>query len=216
MKKLIPLLLCMALILPGCANIQNDSTRTTTEGALVGGVAGAGIGAIIGKLTGSTALGAAIGGVVGAVGGAMVGKHIANKKSEYASREEWLDACILDAQNKNNQITADNAKMKAEIAELEKKSSQLAVAYKNKQVSANSVKSTQRDISKQQEKLSEYIKGIEDEIKIQNTVIADAREGQNNREADIIEHEIKKMEQKIAEMKEESSKLANMSMLISI
>ncbi len=216
MKKAVPFILCATLMTTGCANIQNDHTRTTTEGTLVGAGVGAGLGALIGELAGSAGLGALIGGVVGAGAGALVGKHIADSKAEYASQEEWLDACILQAQETNTQLIAQNAQLKAEIATLDKESSTLMAAYRRQEVSSQTLKSEKSKIDSRQKELQEMIASMEAEVNKQKTVVTDARTNNNTREADIIEHEIEKMEIQIAELKAETNKLANMSMRISI
>ncbi len=217
MKKAVPLLLCASLVMPaGCANIQDDGTRTKTEGALVGAAAGAGIGAIIGELTGSAAIGALIGGGIGALGGLFVGSHIADSKADYASREDWLDACIADAQETNSKLVAINNELKAEIAALDKKSAELAAAYKRKEVNARTMQNEHKVLVERQKEVDQLIASLQDEVKIQHTVVADAKDGNNNREAGIIEHEITKMEKQIAELREESNKLASLSSRISI
>jgi len=69
MKRVIVLLAIVVLMigsLSGCANIQDDGTRTKTEGTLVGAGAGAAIGAGIGALIGG-GRGAAVGAGAGLV-----------------------------------------------------------------------------------------------------------------------------------------------------
>ncbi len=217
MKKALPLVLCAALIIPtGCANIENDSTRTKTEGALVGTAAGAAAGAAIGKATGNTGLGLIIGAGVGLIGGFFVGKHIADKKASYASREDWLDACIVQAQDTNTKLAEYNTELKAQIASIDQETTRLAAAYKRQEVSSRALQAESKKIAKQQKDAEKIIAGLQEEIAKQKTVAVDAREGNNTREADIIEHEIAKMESQIAELREESSKLASMSLRVSI
>ena len=101
---------CLAVTLTfagtGCSNIHDDSTRTKTEGTLVGGGIGAALGALFGGLIGGNGkgalIGAGIGAGIGSLAGFFVGKHVADKKAEYASREDWLDDCI--AHRLKNQI----------------------------------------------------------------------------------------------------------------
>ena len=62
--------LCIAVSLTfgtaGCSNIQDDGTRTKTEGTLVGGGIGAAFGALLGGLIGGDGKGALIGAGIGA------------------------------------------------------------------------------------------------------------------------------------------------------
>lgn len=79
MKKLYTvfiLLICIALILPGCASMNK-----TTKGAVIGTAAGGAMGAVIGKASGNTALGAIIGATVGGATGAIIG-HKMDKQAE--------------------------------------------------------------------------------------------------------------------------------------
>ncbi|MDR0882729.1 MAG: hypothetical protein LBP55_09360 [Candidatus Adiutrix sp.] len=113
------LIMAMTLSTASCANIANDRTRTQTEGTLAGAGVGAAIGGLIGALTGNrnTALaGAAIGAGVGALGGLAYGTHVANKKAEYATEEEWLNACIQEAQSANQAAAAYRDRLKATLA----------------------------------------------------------------------------------------------------
>ncbi|MCB2092674.1 MAG: OmpA family protein [Alphaproteobacteria bacterium] len=70
------LILCAALIFPGCASLNK-----TQKGAAVGTVTGGAMGAVIGKASGNTALGAIIGAAVGGTTGAVIG-HKMDKQAE--------------------------------------------------------------------------------------------------------------------------------------
>lgn len=84
MKKMIIVLMCALLIVPGCANMNQ-----TTSGGLIGGGAGAALGAGIGALVGKgkgAAIGAAIGSAVGAGAGVLIGRKM-DKKAEQLQKE---------------------------------------------------------------------------------------------------------------------------------
>jgi hypothetical protein len=68
MKKIIVLLLLVALATAGCAGLTAQE-----KGALVGGSGGAAAGALFGAAAGNAAIGAAIGGPVGLLGGYLLG-----------------------------------------------------------------------------------------------------------------------------------------------
>lgn len=89
------LILCAAIILPGC-----DSLNNTAKGALIGGgggaALGAGIGALIGKDGKSAAIGAAIGTAVGATAGAIIGKQMDKAKAEAAAIDGANTQAITD------------------------------------------------------------------------------------------------------------------------
>lgn len=71
------ILVCAALILPGCASMNK-----TQKGAAVGTAAGGAMGAVIGKASGNTALGAIIGAAVGGATGAIIGKQMDKQAEE--------------------------------------------------------------------------------------------------------------------------------------
>ena len=84
MKKLImssALVLCVILILPGCA-----SWNKTQKGAVVGTAAGGGMGAVIGKAVGNTAFGAIIGAAVGGAAGAVIGNQMDKQAEEIKAK----------------------------------------------------------------------------------------------------------------------------------
>lgn len=107
-----------ASLLAGCANIQDDQTRTRTEGALTGSVIGGLAGAVIGHQSGRGWEGAAIGAAAGGLVGLAVGDHVARKKAAYASEEAWLDACIARAAQVNADAVAYNNRLSNRIASL--------------------------------------------------------------------------------------------------
>jgi outer membrane protein OmpA-like peptidoglycan-associated protein len=76
MKKICALLLVAALIMPGCATMQEN--RKTTIGAGTGAVLGAGVGYAIGG-----GKGAAIGAVVGGLAGGVIGHYMDKQEREF-------------------------------------------------------------------------------------------------------------------------------------
>jgi outer membrane protein OmpA-like peptidoglycan-associated protein len=76
MKKICALLLVAALIMPGCAAMQEN--RKTTIGAGAGAVVGAGVGYALGK-----GKGAAIGAVVGGLAGGVIGHYMDKQEREF-------------------------------------------------------------------------------------------------------------------------------------
>jgi outer membrane protein OmpA-like peptidoglycan-associated protein len=76
MKKICALVLVMALIMPGCAAMQEN--RKTTIGAGTGAAVGAGLGYALGK-----GKGAAIGAVVGGLAGGVIGHYMDRQEREF-------------------------------------------------------------------------------------------------------------------------------------
>ena len=83
--KIMSLALCFALILSGCASMNN-----TTKGGLLGGGGGAAIGAVVGGIIGKgkgAAIGAGIGAAVGTGAGVLIGKKMDKVAAEAAAIE---------------------------------------------------------------------------------------------------------------------------------
>jgi uncharacterized protein YcfJ len=114
--------LTAAAMLAGCANIQDDQTRTRAEGAGAGAVIGGIAGAIIGNNSGHHSWeGALIGAAAGGAAGLAYGDYVARKKANYASREAWLNACIDEAEKVNDNAVAYNDRLSNQIADLRAK-----------------------------------------------------------------------------------------------
>ena len=98
--KIISLALCFALILSGCASMNN-----TTKGGLIGGGGGAAAGAIIGGLIGKgkgAAIGAGIGAVVGTGAGVLIGK----KMDKAAAQAAAIEGAQVEQVTDNNGLQA--------------------------------------------------------------------------------------------------------------
>ncbi|MDL2207242.1 YMGG-like glycine zipper-containing protein [Desulfovibrio sp. OttesenSCG-928-F20] len=213
------LALILTLALPGCATIQNDATRTKTEGTLVGAAGGAGIGAAIGAIFGGSrgaGIGAAIGAVVGAGAGYLVGDHIARKKAEYATQEEWLDACVAHARQVNTSAAQYNSKIKTEIAALDRKSTQLAADYKINKASREALLAETEAVEKRQKELDKNIDNLQAEVKEQTGVAQDARANNKLAEAKALEAEIAETRKQITEMENCKKEFANISVRMAV
>jgi uncharacterized protein YcfJ len=105
------------------AAITLGTTRcaSTSDGQLAqgqGAAIGAGVGALAGNLIGGNTQGTLIGAGIGGLAGLAVGTHIANKKASYASTEDWLDACIVQAEDKRKAAVAYNDRLNRELTRL--------------------------------------------------------------------------------------------------
>jgi hypothetical protein len=129
MKKQIMCVIVSVVLLAGCAT---DRERTQGEGAGVGAFGGAALGALLGYAAGGTKgaiVGAAAGAGVGAAAGYGYGTHVANQKEKFASVEDYLDANIQDAHQKNEQFQQYNASLAREIKGLEQATALLVEQY---------------------------------------------------------------------------------------
>ena len=121
MKKILSALICSALLLSGCGNMNNLAKGTAIGGGS-GAAVGAGLGALIGKDGKGAAIGAAIGTAVGAGVGALIGSKMDKKAAELA---EVLEDANVEVVTDTNDLKAVKVTLESGIL-FETSSSQLS------------------------------------------------------------------------------------------
>lgn len=159
----------LASQLIGCTNIQDDGTRTRTEGALAGAVLGTALGAVIGAQSGNAGRGALMGAAIGGGAGLAYGNHVANKKSRYASEEQWLNACIAQARATNQRARGYNSRISARISRLR---SEIASAKASGNTRA--LRDKKAEIINLQRETNSELKKVDGEISSQQQVLGQA------------------------------------------
>jgi len=205
--------------LAGCANIQDDGTRTKTEGTLVGAGAGAAIGAGIGALIGGrqgAAIGAGIGLLAGSALGYGAGAHVANQKAKFASEEAWLEACLQQARETNAALRTHNHELAGQVAALDRQTKQLQANYAANRADRKQLLAEQSNIEKTVQKNAQFIAGAEAEIFAQQKVLADARTNNRTQESAQLEAEIADLQRQKAQLEATNKQLASMSARISV
>ena len=156
------ILAALTFSVSSCTNIQNDGTRTRTEGALAGAVLGAGLGAILGNQSGNAGQGALLGAALGGLGGLAYGNHVANKKAGYASEEAWLNACIAQAKQTNSSARSYNSQLSSRISALKQQ-----IAAANASGSSSQKRNAKNAIIQLQRESNAELKKVDNEIKAQ-------------------------------------------------
>lgn len=222
MYRIVVLVAIVSLLggpLSGCANIKDDRTRTQTEGTLVGAgvgaAAGAGIGAAVGGGRGAL-IGAGIGLLVGGLAGAAVGTHIANEKEKYASEEAWLDACLQQARQTNDQLKAYNEDLTGQIAALDEETRQLQRAYASKATQRRNLVAEQKKIEAKIKEVNQQIAVAENEIAGQQKALASAQASNKSEESALLEAEIAALQRQKANLEEKVKQLASISARTSV
>ncbi|MDZ4405009.1 glycine zipper domain-containing protein [Prosthecobacter sp.] len=159
----------LAAMLGSCTNIKNDGTRTRTEGALGGAILGALAGAAIGSLSGNAGRGALIGLAAGTAGGLAYGNHVAKKKANYASTEQWLDACISQARATNQKARNYNSSLSANITKLRSE-----IASAKSSGNTRVLQQKKAEIIKLQNESTREMKKVDSEIKLQQEVLGES------------------------------------------
>lgn len=225
LRKCISILSILTLIagvsmLSGCANIQDDGTRTRTEGAATGAAAGAILGAIIGQVAGgdteSTLMGAAIGGAIGGAGGYAVGNHIANQKARYASEEDWLNACIAEARKKNGEWIAYNKQLSTDIAQLKRDTAALKKEYANQQTRKAKLLEKKMGVDALNAQVAKELAAAREELKAQQSVAVQVREGASTDTMNAFDSEIAQLKTNIKDLEKQTNALASLSASMSV
>ena len=222
MKKFMAVLVVctFSASLVGCANIQDDGKRTKTEGTLLGTGVGAGLGAAAGAIFGgnrkATLIGAGIGAGIGALSGFFVGKHVADKKAEYASHEEWLDDCIADTENLNEQTREYNAKLAQDIKALDKESNALLAQYKQKTATRDQIRAERKKVQALQKDSEKNIANLQKDVEKRRQASAEAKAHGNTSHAQKMDAEIAKLDKQIKDMKAYNKRLANISVRLAV
>jgi len=154
-------------MLASCANIQDDQDRTRAEGALGGAVLGGIAGAVIGNQDrhhghGHSWAGAATGAAIGATAGLAYGDYVARKKANYARTEDWLNACIDEAEQTNKRAVAYNDKLSSQIADLKSK-----IAAAKSRGDTNQLRQLKTSVVKLQSLTQKQVKVVDGEIAAQ-------------------------------------------------
>jgi len=155
-------------LLSSCANIQDDQTRTRTEGALAGSVLGGIAGGILGHQSGRGWEGAAIGAAAGGLVGLAVGDHVARKKAAYADEEAWLDACISRAERVNRDAVAYNNRLSSRISSLR---SQIAAAKASN--NKTELRKLEKTVVTLRKETREQVELVDVEISEQSSVVSE-------------------------------------------
>ena len=163
----LPLLLLLSL-LAGCANIQNDATRTRTEGVVAGCAAGAVLGSLIGDNKKSVAAGCAAGGVAGYA----VGYHVATKKQQYATEETYLRDVLRQAENQNRAVSELNRRLLADIDKLQRQEKNLSKNYQTQRARNLAATQMQADARQRLQQVRQEIARTDQELQMQRRVLA--------------------------------------------
>ena len=219
-RTVVSMVMVLAVTVAGCANIQDEQTRTQAKGTVVGSGIGAGIGAVIGGLSGGhrgALQGAGIGAVVGGIGGFLTGRHIANKKSVYASQEDWLDDSIAAARQTNSDVARYNADVQQEIDRLDHESARLIADYENYQAESSALVAANKKVQEYRQQLRSDIASLKEEIAANRQIVEEvqAESGRTSKSVAMM-REVDEMEQHLAELERYDRQLASISRRLSL
>ena len=192
-----------------CTNIQDDSTRTRTEGALGGAAAGGIIGAVIGNQTGAgSGRGALIGATLGGLGGLAYGDHVAKQKSANISKEDWLDQCIVSATKTNNRAYAYNQSLRRKISSLNSRIASARASRNNSELRV-----LRSEVAGLQKENQSQMRAVNAEISVQSNPISQAGSSSQGRS---LRTAVTKLKSTESSLRSNDQKLASMQSSIDV
>lgn len=161
-------LLSLLALLSACAN---DQQRTRAEGVGAGAAIGAVLGHVIGGRDGAIA-GAALGGIAGGV----VGDKAAEKKRQYAEREDALQLAAAHSRVIAQRARETNESLRRDIASLETSVSQLLAQNLSARSRVELAANTRRSYKETNDRLDLRLAEVRSEIGRQQQVLRQEQE----------------------------------------
>ncbi len=205
MKRLmLATLLIIAMLLPGCATMT-DKEKTVAGGAALGAGVGTALGALIGG-----GRGAAIGAAVGGATGLLVGSVIAERKSQYASREDFLAAEIKRVAEYNETTSAYNQQLRVNIARLEEEVDYLKDEHAQEEVRHEMLIAKRAELTQQLHFNAELEQDLANELEVLMAILDQERdsESDDNLQISQLENEILALQDNLELLREGSVQLA--------
>lgn len=205
MKKMIVVVFVIICILfPGCVTMT-DKEKTVAEGAALGTTAGTVLGALYGG-----GRGAAIGGAAGGAIGYWVGSLIAERKSQYASREDFLAAEIKRLSEVNEATVAYNQQLRVNISRLSREVENLKYIYAQKDVRQEMLLTKRAELKERLQINAELERELADELEVQMALLDQERvaESDANLQISQLENEILVLQDNLEHLRKGSVQLA--------
>ena len=194
----------------GCANLQTEQGQGAAGGAAIG----AGLGALVGYLVGGekgALLGAGIGAAVGGAGGYAYGNHVAGQKAKYASEEDWLDACVAEAQLANLDLSNYNKGLSKQVTDAEKEIVALKKKQKNAKTRQAKLQEKQAEVTQMLASNNNKLQRAKKELEAQQYVTGEATKIQKSDHASTMNGEVENLKANIAELEKRTKALASLS-----
>jgi uncharacterized protein YcfJ len=210
--KAMALVLGAAMLLntTGCAT-ATDQQKTVGQGAAGGAILGAVIGTIVGHQFGDRTSGALIGAAIGGLGGAAYGNHVAGKKKQFASQEDYLNACLAQANKEYSEALAYNDKLGQQVEQLDARVTELAGLVGDQERLQREAPALKRELAAQKQATDARIAQVNKEIQIQREVLATERNAGAGAQLAALDQKIRDLETVRNQLAEGSRQLASSS-----
>lgn len=200
----------LASLLAGCASMS-DRERTQAQGAGAGAVLGAIIGGVVGHQLGYRDAGILVGAALGGAVGRAYGGHVASKKEEFASQEDYLDACLAEARRHYQEARAYNETLQTDIARMNRELDEMLAAGQRSRSEQDALKALQEQVKARIESTNEKIEALRVEIIIQNSVVAQEEESGDAQRIAELRETINRLEDQRAALQNGGDRLASMN-----
>ena len=188
-----PGILVLAFVLfsgiSGCKTM-NDQERTEAQGT----AAGAFLGAVVGSVIGDNRKSVVIGAIGGALAGTLYGKHVAGKKQKYATEEDYMHAVIAEGEQALNQARSEGQSLRRSIVAHERQIENLQHQNHSASKKNQSLAELSDNLKKDIQLADTAIAKLDEEIKIQKSVLDSERQNMTPRLVSQSESQISKLE----------------------
>ncbi len=205
----------LAALMTGCASMS-DSDRTEAQATGIGAALGAVMGAIIGNQVDNPQAGAMIGGMVGAVAGNVYGNHVAARKAQFAKEEDYLNACLAQAQKVNAEAVAGNTALREEIAGLNQRVEAMLAAIQSRTAERGQRTALLQDLRSQRQAANRMLAQVTEEIRVQRELLKNEANSGAAPQLAAIQDQINQLEQQKAELTAQTNQLAALSNRMSV
>ena len=205
----------LAALMAGCAGMS-DQDRTEAQATGIGAALGAVMGAIIGNQMDNPRAGAMIGGMVGAVAGNVYGNHVAARKAQFAKEEDYLNACLAQAQKVNVEAVASNTALREEIAGLNRRVEEMLAAIQSRTAERGQRTALLRDLRSQRQAANRMLAQVTEEIRVQRELLKNEANSGATPQLAAIQEQINQLEQQKAELTAQTNQLAALSNRMSV
>lgn len=205
----------LAVCMTGCASMS-DRDRTEAQATGIGAAVGAVLGAIIGNQMDNPRAGAMIGGMVGAVAGNVYGNHVAARKAEFAKEEDYLNACLAQAQKVNAEAVAGNTALRGEIAGLNRRVDEMLAAIQNRTAERGQKTALMQDLRRQRQAANRMLAQVTEEIRVQRELLKNEANSGAAPQLAAIQEQIDQLERQKADLTAQTNQLAALSNRMSV
>ena len=188
-------------------NINKMKARVIAEATVSGLLLGATVGAVGGGED-NRVKGGIMGGLAGATGGAAAGYYVANKKEDYGSFEQYLDACIKEASLYNETAKRQNLKLAEVIKDTEKEINIIKNQVKDKEAKKKKAQIDKNSLDQIALDTDEAINTLQELIIANNKAIEDVSE--NFPQKKQLQKEIEITKKQIDDLKRARGKMGNL------